>query len=439
MWGVLTAFPNSGSTRSEEGYLVVNNTMNYCNYEVIPNAMRHTVIDPAYQQVSRLALLGLGDVIIANGPFLYRLQLEDIDAETLDEAEGTVTESKVKQRSSLVRMASKLCFDTGGQHALQSIKADSSRNIIYGTDCSGMVWIHSANDICSHGGATVASDGWVNGKAGDYGLSSCIINSQSSANGFGWSGLSVEGTSLCAVHTTTQSVTFCDVERGTVINRERCTGSPTAIGSLVQEKTGMPVHIVGEQGFLSVWDSRLSSPSSCTGRYTLNTRETILTCSAKSSYEVHAAGAEKQIYTFDLRKQRVVSMYRTAAKFPILSLLASPTAQHDHVYVAGHDNELMRVEPNPSPTNHNQSDSKKRDLNGNTLTDTSEKLHLTYNRGVRSRAHWLGMDITSEGITSSACDSDDRIMGVCASGNLYAVKRANRMALAQFNSDGEGM
>jgi hypothetical protein len=140
----------------------------------------------------------------------------------------------------------------------------------------------------------------------------------------------------------------------------------------------------------------------------------------KNNTEVLAAGSEKQVYVFDMRKARPVAKWNTPSKFPIISLLPSTTAG-EKMYLAGHDNELMCMDP--SQMAQFQSDAKKRDLHE--MHDAG-KLHLSYNRGIRSKAHWMGLDIIRN------TDDGDRILGVCASGNLYAIDHANRMELAQF-------
>jgi len=223
---------------------------------------------------------------------------------------------------------------------------------------------------------------------------------------------------VCSVHSIAQRITHHDVQTGRVLRSAITTSSPSAIFT-----NPAGAQIVGERGFLSIWDPR--SQKYCEGRFSLDDNGVDVIHSLSGSGDiVRGAGSEKQIYIFDVRKSRTIAKMRTPAKFPIISLLNSHSSA-DKVYLAGHDNELLcmdtcQVIQQPSSA---RKDNKKRDLSE--MQTGSDKLHLSYNRGIRSKAHWMGLDVRQTG------SNDDCIFGLCAAGNLYVLQNANRMALAQ--------
>ena len=406
----------------------------YTTYQALPGCLRHAIIDPVHLQVSRLCATGKDEVCIANGPFLYRVKV----AERIQAAmtlKGDQVEKKVVQADDFISFYSRECLDTGALSPLQSVVAGPTQDSVYSVDGGGAVRIHSVSNSSSSSGSSNSSsssssnddDDDDDGGGGGAEWSSRDISEETrimsteggtDTRSCGWAGLTVDKGEICSVHSMSHGIHFYDTEKEKAKRSLICAASPTAICANAMAQTNMPIHIVGEGGFLSIWDSRTSA--GCSGRYALDAHDVIWSCTMKNNTEVLAAGSEKQVYVFDMRKARPVAKWNTPSKFPIISLLPS-TSAGEKMYLAGHDNELMCMDP--SQMAQFQSDAKKRDLHE--MHDAG-KLHLSYNRGIRSKAHWMGLDIVCN------ADNEDRILGVCASGNLYAIDYANRMELAQF-------
>ena len=208
-----------------------------------------------------------------------------------------------------------------------------------------------------------------------------------------------------------------------------------------------------EGNFVSLYDHR-SSTSKYIGRYqcSQSTSENLLTLcishNYNSDYHLYSAGTEKTVLAIDTRTWKSLIKYKTSCKYPIIKLLSSYynySNSNEYVYVAGHDNELLRInmtlqqqQPTSSSSlqhgnGHDYSKKqRKRPLSPNTNTSTNiSKVNENTNKfskGIRGFSNWGGLDIIKS--YSHTAKESEIIYGFCNDkSTLYRINDANYLSV----------
>jgi hypothetical protein len=417
-------------------------------HDVLPQG--HTIADPAYMHTSRLSSMsptavqdGEGSsaygnsVCVANGQHLYLMSLSASPTASSMEVEVEV-EKNVGRVNDMFTISSRCIINsTIPRPTGESIQSVVCRgNTVYSVDSSGVLEFHNIPSTLPAATAATGSD-WTEIKP----LVSASIptGSTSVRAGCGWTGLTVSDPNVpCWVGSVSHRMHWGDVTAGKLVRTSHVAACPTALCSLSLTSSSSSsssgdsspssyLYAVGENGFMSIFDCRQAAKGGCCGRWGMgSTKETILSFDVRDDNTILCAGADKTIYSFDTRRMKPYTKWKTPCKYPIVSLKHSRnTADRTGlVYFAGHDKELLSMQL--SDEQCALASNRKRGIASVNEGESSDKLHLSYNRGIRSEANWVGIDLTQDSV------GNDQLIGLCDKGHLYVLQNAQKMKLAQY-------